>query len=130
MGQINVRFDNAAGSRIDVTGPAGPTDVFVLPRFVTDLSASHQRWTYQTTSTKKFQWTLSFQSLTTQQKNELETFFADVAKGPTNTFRYTHTDGTTYTGCRFVDTQLAFGRVDNNTWSVTVRLEVGSTINS
>lgn len=128
--QTTVRLNKSGTSVIDITGPRGPTDVFLLPRFVTDLSASHERWTYQTTTAKKYQWTLTFDSLTTSEKNELETFFADVAKGPVNSWTYTHTDGTDYAGARFVDTALSFGRIDDNTWSVTLRIELPVTINS
>lgn len=115
---------------VTLNGPAGPTETRTLPRFVSDLSADHTRWTYQTTSAAKSHWTLTFGDLTTSQKNALETYFNNTAKGPTLTFAYVHTDGTSYSNCRFVDTELAFSRIDDNTWSVTLRLEVPTVINS
>lgn len=115
---------------VTVGGPDGFTSVRLLPMFVTDLSANHTRWTYQTTATKKSRWRISLDNLTTAQKNALETFFTDVAKGPTNTFIYTHTDGTSYSGCRFVDTELDFSRMDDRTWSTQVEIEMPGSINS
>ena len=55
---------------------------------------------------------LSFRDLTAAQKTALQTYFNDVAKGPSNTFSYTHTDGTVYAGVRFLDNVLEFSRID------------------
>lgn len=107
-----------------VNGPPGPTDAGALPLTVTDLAANYTRWTYQTTSTKKWIWTLQLADLTNAQKLALETYFTDTAKGPLNTFTYVHSDGTSYSSCRFADTELQFKRVNGKVWDVTVRLEV------
>lgn len=126
MGRTTVVF----GGTVTVNGPAGPTEVNLLPRFVTAQSSDLTRWTYQTTSQKRWQWTITLGDLTTAQKVALETFFADTAKGPLGTFTYQHTDETTYTNVRFIDTELQFSRVNDNHWSVTIHLESSATINS
>lgn len=107
-----------------VNGPPGPTDAGALPMFVTDLAANYTRWTYQSTSTKKWLWTLHLTDLTAAQKDALEDYFLDTAKGPTNTFTYIHTDGTSYANTRFVDTDLKFERGNGKVWNVTVIIEV------
>ena len=105
-----------------VNGPVS-SDPAAYPMFVTDQSANHTRWVYQTTSTKKWLWTLKFQDLTGAQKDALEDYFQNTAKGPTNTFTYVHTDGASYANCRFADVELQFTRNNANNWDVTVRIE-------
>ena len=115
---------------VTVAGPAGATQVDLLTGFVSDLSADFTRFAYRTTSNFLRQWTLNLSNLTTAQKNDLETYFRDTAKGPTNTFTYVHTDGTSYASCRFVDTELRWSRLNDQEWSVQVRIETATNINS
>jgi hypothetical protein len=107
-----------------VNGPEDPGDISAYPMFVSDLAANYSRWTYQTTSTKKWLWTLKLRDLTASQKAALETYFQDTAKGPTNTFTYVHTDGASYANARFADTELQFQRHNPNIWDCQVRIEV------
>lgn len=123
-----VIFDNTSGTTATVTGPTGATRPKLLPRHVSSLTSNHQRWTYKTTSTKRWQWDLTFQNLTLANKNALEGFFSETMDGPIGTFEYTHTSGITYAGCNFVDTELNFSRVDGNTWALTVRIELSTDI--
>jgi len=125
MGATTVQFGT-----VTVSGPSGPTQVDLQTGFVSDLSADFTRFSYRTTSNFLRQWTISLPNLTTAQKNDLETYFRNTAKGPTNTFTYVHTDGTSYANCRFVDTSLRFTRLNDNEWSVQVRIETTTAINS
>ncbi len=112
-----------SGTTITVNGPSPGTDQALQPMFVTERSANHTRWVYQTTDTKMRVWTLNLNSLTLAQKNALEDFYTNTAKGPTNTFTYTHTDGNSYT-CRFVDPMLPpFTRAAPGTFDIQLRLE-------
>lgn len=74
-------------------------------------------------------WTIILDQLTAAQKNSLISFFNTEAEGPNNTFDYTHTNGTTYSTVRFMDTELRFQKIlPSNEWSVTVRLLVSTNI--
>lgn len=106
-----------------VNGPSDPAEVAAYPRFVSDLAANYARWTYQTTGTKLWLVTLKLTDLTAAQKDALEDYFLDTAKGPTNTFTYVHTDGNSYSNCRFADTELQFSRHNGKVWDATVRIE-------
>lgn len=115
---------------VSVPGPPGPTQIDLLTGWVTGLSADFTRFAYRTTSSFRRQWSLNLSGLTTTQKNNLETYFRDTAKGPTNTFTYVHTDGTSYASCRFIDTDLRWTRLNNDEWAVAFRLETATDINS
>lgn len=125
----SVTFSDGTNPAVSIQGPTA-TDCILLPRFVTGRSANGTRYAYTTTTTKRWEWTLQFRGLTTADKNKLENFFSDTVKGPHGTFAYTHTDGSSYAACRFVDTALPLGRIDDNTWDVTVRIESPNQINS
>jgi len=115
---------------VTVCAPAGPTQVDLLTGWVSDLSADFTRYVYRTTANYKRQWTLNLVNLTTAQKNSLESYFRSTALGPTNTFTYTHSDGTSYSACRFMDTDLRFTRMNDAEWAVQVRIETANDINS
>lgn len=117
-----VTFDNGAGTSIEINGPVS-TDCALVPRFVTEASANHTRYAYTTTTSEMWQWTLLFRQLSLADKNKLEDFFRNTAKGPHNAFEYTHTSGTSYASCRFAETTLNFARLDDNTWDVNVTIE-------
>lgn len=119
---------NSNVTAIEINGPVSPTNVDLLPMFVSDLSANNTRYSYQLTDTKVWHWSMRFDDLTTAQKNALEDFFTDTAKGPTNTFTYTHSDGETYTA-RFLDTALQFERRNSNEWATSFALEVTAQVN-
>jgi hypothetical protein len=111
---------------VEINGPR-ITNGTLLPMFVSGLSADHTRWAYQTASSKLRQWSMQLADLTTAQKKALEDFFTDTAKGPTNTFSYTHTDGSDYTA-RFASTELIWTRHDGNRWDVDITLETSAQI--
>ena len=111
---------------VEVSAPAGPTQVDLMTGWVSDLSADFTRFAYRTTSNFLRQWTLNLPNLTTAQKNSLETYFRDTAKGPTNTFTYIHSDGTSYATCRFVDTELRWTRLNDAEWATQVRIETAT----
>lgn len=117
-------------SAVTVNGPAGSTAVDQFPQFVTDRSADGTRYTYQIHDTVINEWELRLSQLTTAQKTAFDQWFRDTVKGPTETFTYKHTDDTEYTNCRFVDPALRWQRASNNTWDLTVRIEVPSEVNS
>jgi alkyl sulfatase BDS1-like metallo-beta-lactamase superfamily hydrolase len=76
-------------------------------------------------------WVLDFRDLTAAQKTALQTYFNDVAKGPSNTFSYTHTDSTTYSGVRFMDNVLEFSRIDGGAFfSCQIRLLIAAEVNA
>lgn len=120
----------SAESAVTVNGPSGPTAVDQFPQFVSDRSADGTRYAYQIHDSVINEWELRLSQLTTAQKTAFDAWFRDTVKGPTETFSYTHTDGTTYASCRFVDTALRWSRLSNLTWDLTVRIEVPSEVNS
>lgn len=116
-----IKLESGANS-VTLNGPPGPTDVDLMPNFVSDLSAGHLRWSYQTTARRLEQWSIRLDTLTADMRLALEAFFHNVAKGPANTFTYTHTDQAAYTA-RFVDDALRWQRKQNE-YSVQFTLEI------
>ena len=123
-----VLFDDLGGNTATINGPVNPQSITLLPRTVSDRTANHTKFSYQLTSTKIREWKFTFSSLTTAQKKDLLDFFTDTAIGPTNTFSYTHTDGTTYTGVRFKNDELNFTRTEPGRFSVDITLELASNV--
>ena len=119
---VNITLVSGAET-VTLPGPPGGTDTPSMPRFVSDQSANGTRWTYQTTSAKRWYWSINLMDLTYAQKTALQTFFDDTVRGPVTAFTYTHTDGNSHT-VRFTDTMLNFGRVNGTSWSVSFRLEL------
>lgn len=111
------------GTSIQVEGPDGPTDVSVQPQWVTDQTADLTRISYRTTSTALTTWKLQLSNLTLASMKALRSFFYTTAKGPENTWTYTHTDGQTYTA-RFAMTNLEPKRANANEYSVALTIEV------
>lgn len=111
------------GTTVTVNGPPGPTDVSAMPQHTVDRAADHTLWSYRHTTTKLWLWTIGLRDLTAAQKDALEDFFLDTAAGPTNPFTYTHTDGTAYANCRFVQPQLQFQRVNEAVWDVQIQIQ-------
>ena len=98
---------------VTMNGPVGGgQDVRPKARFVSGRTVNGTTYTYQKNDQTQNVWVLDFRDLTAVQKTALQTYFQDTAKGPSNTFSYTHTDGTTYTGVRFLDNVLEFSRID------------------
>lgn len=125
-------YDPGGSSQAAVTmnGPTPPTMVDQVPQFVSDRSADGTRYAYQVHNTVINEWELRLSQVTTPQKTAFDAWFLDTVKGPTNTFSYQHTDGTTYTSCRFVDTALRWSRLSDLTWDLTVRIEVPEEVDS
>lgn len=120
----NITFTLGSDS-VTVPGPPASTDVNPLPRFVSELSANHTRWTYQLTSTKTNQWSIPLQALNGTQKAALQAFFDNVVKGPSLTCTYTHTNGSSFT-VRMIDTALVWIRNSDNMWDITLKLETNN----
>jgi hypothetical protein len=118
-----IKFDDGSGTVINVYGPAGRTSVNHLPLYATGVNGNGDRWGYKYSSSKKYRWNMTLPNLTQAMKDDLEDFYYDSADGPKNTFGFTHTDGTLYNGCRFVNTSLEFSRVNDNEFSVTIIIE-------
>lgn len=111
------------GTSIQVEGPDGPTDPAVQPQWVTDQTADLTRISYRTTNTVLTTWKMQLSNLTKASMQALRSFFYTTAKGPENTFTYTHTDGQTYTA-RFAMPALEPKRANSNEYSVALVLEV------
>ncbi len=124
-----ITLGNPDTTGVIINGPDSDQPIETLPEWVTDLTADNTRIVYRPTSSTLHTWKIDCSNITTAQKNALLTFFRDVAKGPTNTFAYRHTDGTTYT-VRFSQTSLNFSRQNNEFWSVQLILESANPINS
>jgi len=113
---------------VEVTGAQPGQEAPVLPLFVSGMTGNHGIYSYQKTSTKKRKWSVPFNNVSTTDKNNLEDFFHDTAKGPTNPFTYTHTDGTAYANTRFAENQFSPRRDGPDQWSFTISLFIESQI--
>lgn len=106
---------------ITINGPAGEQPVDPPPRYVTGQTTNGTVYSYQKNTSSNRVWTLNFNDLTDADKTALEDFFLNTAGGPSQTFSYTHTNGSTYT-VRFMNGSLSFFRVMPNLWRVSVSL--------
>ena len=115
---------------ITLPGPSGSTEVATLPRYVSAVSANHKRWSYTLASAshKLNQWFLQLSALTGTQKTNLQDFFDNTVAGPTNTFTYVHTDGTSYSNVRFAETDLRWTRDNGEFWSTAFRIEMATAV--
>ena len=105
--------DTVTLGTVTMNGPVGAgQNVRPQARFVSGRTVNGTTYAYQKNEMTQNVWVLDFRDLTAAQKTALQTYFNDTAKGPSNTFSYTHTDGTTYTGVRFIDNVLEFSRID------------------
>jgi hypothetical protein len=115
---------------VTLNGPVGGQPVEPTARFVSGKTVNGTRYAYQKNQITQSIWALQFNDLTAAQKTSLLTFFQDTAKGPTNTFSYTHTDGTAYTGVRFAESVLQFQRLDSEFFTCQIRLEMAQNIDT
>lgn len=124
--------DTVTLGTVIMNGPVGGgQSVRPQPRFVSGRTVNGTTYAYQKNSMTQNIWVLSFKDLTAAQKTALQTYFNDVAKGPSNTFSYTHTDATVYTGVRFLDNVLEFSRIDGGAFfSCTVKLLIAAEVNT
>ena len=122
--------DTVTLGTVTMNGPVGGgQDVRPKARFVSGQTVNGTTYTYQKNDVTQNIWVLEFRDLTAAQKTALQTYFQDTAKGPSNTFSYTHTTGTVYTGVRFVDTALEFQRVDGGKFfSCQIRLLIAAEV--
>lgn len=116
---------------VTMNGPVGGgQSVRPQARFVSGRTVNGTTYTYQKNAVTQNVWVLEFRDLTAVQKKNLQTYFNDVAKGPSNTFSYTHTDDTTYTDVRFMDNVLEFDRIDGGKFfSCQIRLLIAAEVN-
>lgn len=124
--------DTVTLGTVIMNGPVGGgQSVRPQPRFVSGRTVNGTTYAYQKNDATQNIWVLSFKDLTAAQKTALQTYFNDVAKGPSNTFSYTHTDATVYTGVRFLDNVLEFSRIDGGAFfSCTVKLLIAAEVNT
>lgn len=112
---------------LDLPGPAGTTNVRRAPQYSRGVNGNGESWSYKYHSKKLVRWAMTLRELTEANAQALDAFFegtdANSANGPTESFTYTHTDGTTYTGVRFVNENLDYTRSDGNTFSVSIEIE-------
>ena len=122
--------DTVTRGTVTMNGPVGGgQNVRPQARFVSGRTVNGTPCAYQKNSMTQNIRVLDFPDLTAAQKTALQTYFNDVAKGPSNTFSYTHTDGTTYTGVRFMDNVLDFNRIDGGKFfSCQIRLLVAAEV--
>ena len=116
----------------EINGPVGGgQSVRPQPRFVSGRTVNGKTYTYQKNDVTQNIWVLAFNDLTAAQKIALQTYFTAVAKGPSNTFSYTHTDATVYTGVRFVDNVLEFSRIDGGAFfSCQIKLLIAAEVDA
>ena len=124
--------DTVTLGTVTLNGPVGGgQDVRPQARFVSGRTVNGTTYAYQKNAMTQNIWVLNFRDLTAAQKIALQTYFNDTAKGPSNTFSYTHTDGTTYTGVRFMDNVLEFDRIDGGKFfSCQIRLLIAAEVNA
>lgn len=122
--------DTVTLGTVTMNGPVGGgQSVRPQPRFVSGRTVNGTTYAYQKNSMTQNIWVLEFRDLTAAQKTALQTYFNDTAKGPSNTFSYTHTTGTVYTGVRFMDNVLDFSRIDGGKFfSCQIRLLVAAEV--
>jgi hypothetical protein len=113
-----------SATTVTVPGPSGSTRVEQLPRCVAEPSADGTLYAYQANAVTIDRWTVDLDSLTAAQKAAFDAFFRSTAVGPLNAFAYTHTDGTTYSGVRFLNAELVWTRNNTNEWSTQVVMRV------
>ena len=122
--------DTVTLGTVVMNGPiGGGQSVRPKAQFVSGRTVNGTTYVYQKNDVTQNVWVLSFRDLTAAQKTALQTYFQDTAKGPSNTFSYTHTDGTTYTGVRFVDNVLEFSRIDGGAFfSCSIKLLIAAEV--
>ena len=124
--------DTVTLGTVTMNGPVGGgQNVRPQARFVSGRTVNGTTYAYQKNSMTQNIWVLSFNDLTAAQKVALQTYFNDVAKGPSNTFSYTHTDETVYAGTRFVDNVLEFSRIDGGKFfTCTIKLLIADEVDA
>ena len=122
--------DTVTLGTVVMNGPVGGgQSVRPQPRFVSGRTVNGTTYTYQKNDQTQNVWVLDFRDLTAAQKVLLQTYFNDVAKGPSNTFTYVHTDATIYLGVRFIDNVLEFSRIDGGAFfSCSIKLLIAAEV--
>lgn len=109
-----------------VNGPRGDQPLDNTSKFVMGMTQGGTRYVYKKSDATNKIWSLPFDMISNTQKEDLQAFFDSASVlGPSNTFQYTHTDGTSYT-VRFAQTSLAWRRSLPNMWGLTLQLEMTS----
>lgn len=120
----DVKFDDEAGGDITIPGPIPGSAMRTVMHQGLGLAAGGTRYAYDKGVTR-YEADLDFETLSTADRNNLETFFRVTVTGVTTTWKYTDTGGNVYTA-RFLDPELVFVKVAQNVWSVRVRLELST----
>lgn len=93
-----------------------------VPRFVSGRSAAGTPYVYELPVTPLWEWEITFQDIALADKRALEEFFYIDARGRSNQFSYTHTNGNVYTA-RFAMDRLQWSRQGSALWACTIVLE-------
>jgi hypothetical protein len=131
MSSTTVKFKNLPNSLPDqeFNGPPNaPQETKLLPMFVTGSTINHERYTYQTTTTRKWQWPMTLGSCTAEQKTTLEDLWSQHLLGSSNTFIYEHTDGEEFTARLVVEGDFVAIRKNNNEFDIPIVLEIDEQI--
>ncbi len=128
-----VSFNDGVSAVVVINAPTiqGAGEYEILPITVSEESAGRTIRSYQLTSKQVRQMVLVFNSLNQTMKDALVDFFFNLVRGPSEVFNYTHSDGTTYTNCRFANDAFPVRRTERGTYNVpvTIRFE-GQTFNN
>lgn len=123
MSRVTVVFDAGSEGSATVPGPRQQTRIDPLPKHVFDRTANGTAVVYKQTNDRRDEWSMTLEDLSNSQRDALDELFWAI-DGPAGTFDYTHTDGTTYSSCRFVTPVLQWDRQASNLWAVQIRFEV------
>lgn len=127
-----VSFNDGTNPVVIVNAPApqGAGEYEILPITVSEESAGRTIRSYVLTSKKVRQMVLTFDTLSQAQKDALVDFFFNLVKGPSEVFNYTHSDGTTYTNCRFANDAFRVIRTERGRYNIPLTIRFEQTFNN
>ena len=118
---MSVTFQKGAAS-VTLPGPVPGSSAREAKRQAVGRSAGGSVYVYDK-GVAVYEVSLTFESLTDQEKADLVVFFHDEAEGVLNTFTYTDSRGTEFTA-RFIGPELSLEKVAQNVWDVALVLEL------
>jgi len=119
---LNVTFVNGS-TTVTLPGPIGGSAMSRIKAQAIGLSAGGTRFAYDKGATDRFEAELAFKNLSTDEKEDLDSFFDSDVDGVTTTFTYTDTNGQEYTA-RFLEPELRITKVVFGIWDVSMKLEL------
>ena len=90
------------------------------------MTAGGTRYAYDI-GIDRYEADLDFRSLTTSEKDDLQSFFHSTVDGSGTTFTYTDADGSTYTA-RFLNPTLEFTKTYGDVYDISLSLELNSMV--